>query len=665
MKKIDGLGMRTKKPQKHFAVYSAEDFYTAPIHQKRSKSLGPVLLYFLFFLLISFGTVFGLDSLHNYKNALETNSRLIEDEIKLGLKGIDSNDYQTASSHFKIADKKLNSLKIQLQQTGQYIPYLFYLPASNSKLNESTKIVNIVSDMTQAVSLLSNGLEAISSKGDQKSTDQTQLISSLTQNLSQVAQSDSDGLNKINVKLSESEVLLEKDDGGYYSDLKKELKANLPQIQAKVEEAIKIYQIIPKIFASEDQKNYLILFQNNSELRPAGGFLGSFAVANFQDTALKGLDFQTNIYNIDKPFMAKNPITVPPEYLYITPSVALRDSNYNPDFKLASQKVLWYYNQETGKQAEGVMALDTTLITNLLKIVGPIDMPDYGLSITGDNFLSEIEYQVEIGYFKDKANWPENAPKKILSEMMPKIIGKTFSGLGDSVKRSQIMSLLDQSLKQKHLLFYTDDGTIQNYLEANNYAGRIDSTDQDYIYLSDSNIGGKKSSLNVKETVSQKISIDANGKATKTVDIKRIHQGSYDWPDGINKTFNKLIVPKGSKITGYRLLSGDDFPYSDWVNRGKGGIATSVEGDKTVFSFWLNTKPKETGEIEINYQLPPELIFANSYQLLIQKQPGTLNTEQNIEISSPSKMIFIKSEEYKNPIDFLLDQDTILKADFR
>ena len=666
MKSVDGLEKKVvERPRYVRQKPIVEDFYFSKQRNKKPVNIIPGLLYILFFLIVSFGTVFSLDRVQAYKNDLEMNSRVIQDEIEQGLKGINENDYQTAAGRFKSADKKLTALKVQLQQTGQYIPYFFYLPQSDSKLNESTKIIKIVSTMTRSVSLLSNGLEALSSGNGPKTTDQIQLISDMTQKLTQVALNDKGRLEICDSELSDADKMLGASGGGYYSDLKKQLKTSLPEIRSKVKEAVNIYDLIPKIFAHDDTKNYLILFQNNSELRPAGGFLGSFAVAGFQDSALKQLDFETNIYKIDKPYMAKNPIFTPAEYLYVTPSLALRDSNYDQDFKPAAQKVMWFYSQETGKNSAGVIALDTTLITNLLKLIGPIEMPDYGLIVTGDNFLQEIEYQVEIGYFKDKSNWPENAPKKILSEMMPKIIQKTFSGLNNKEKRAQIVALINDSLFGKHLLFYADETSLQNYLEDQNYAGRISSFGGDYLLLSNSNIGGKKSSLNVKEAMSQKISLDTDGHVSKTVDIKRSHQGTYNWPDGINKTFNKLIVPEGSRIINYRILSGDDFPYSDWNNRDKGGIATSLEEGKTVFSFWLNTKPGETSELQINYQLPPELIFPDNYQLLIQKQPGTVGSNQNIEISSPRKKRYIKSEEYKNPINFVLDQDTILKADFR
>ena len=51
---------------------------------------------------------------------------------------------------------------------------------------------------------------------------------------------------------------------------------------------------------------YLILFQNNTELRPSGGFIGSFAEADFKKGAIQNYSFETNIYKRDKTYSQQN-----------------------------------------------------------------------------------------------------------------------------------------------------------------------------------------------------------------------------------------------------------------------------------------------------------------------------------------------------------------------
>lgn len=670
MRRIDGLKKvkePEEKPRKDPSSYW-EDFNLAPHPPKENHYYTKILGYIFLFLIVGLGTVFGINSTLSYKQELETQTKDIEKEIQSGLDALNNNQLQTAIGRFTSADKKLKNLKINLQETGQYIPYFFYLPQSDSKFTEASRILKATSAVTNAVSIAGQSLSEITkSDSSLKNQNQVDLISTQTTKLLNLSINDKKKLAQSLASLKESEELLLNTKSSNFQKLRQELLKKIPVIEENLNGTDRVYSLLPQILASNGQQKYLILFQNNSELRPAGGFLGSYAVANFADGKLKSLDFQTNIYKLDKPYLATHPNngSEAPEYSFINAGMAMKDSNYNYDFVNAMKRVLYYYNQETGDKAAGVIALDTTLITNLLKIVGPIQMPDYGLTVTDQNFLTEIEYQVEIGYFKDKTNWPENAPKKILEEMMPKIIGQTFSGLTDSKSRDQIMKLLDSSMTGKHLLFYSENAEVEKYLEAKNLAGRVADTSGDYFFLSNSNIGGLKSSLNVQETITQNLDFDENGGLTKTVTVQRHHAGSYTWPDGINKTYNKMIVPKGSKVLEWRVISGDDFPLSDFKNKNLGGVKTSEENGKTIFGFWLNTKPGEDSKVQIKYRLPASLNFADSYSLLMQKQPGTQGTNEIINITNPRKQVFLKGKKVSQPVTFNLLEDTSLSLEFK
>lgn len=660
MAAIDGLKKKKIERKSRQNIFEpAADFY----FEKRVKRVRKVnsvkgLYLFLIFVLVVLATVFGIDSTISYKNQLTKNSQDIEQEISSGLEKLSSDDYEGAVEHFTKANGDLKKLKISLQEGGQYIPYFFYLPQSDSTLNEASRILKATSSITDSIVLTGNILLQL--KQENETEDQNKLISEMTKKLSDLAIADLSPLKKASANLSDSEEILLNSKSAHYENLRKTLLSTIPEVKSRVNGISRIYEFLPSIFGVEGSKKYLILFQNNTELRPAGGFLGSFAVADFTNGKMEKLDFQTNIYKLDQPFIVKNPIAAPAEFQYLNANMALKDSNYEYDFSKSMKTVSDYYQKETAQNADGVIAIDTTLITNLLKIIGPIEMKDYGLTVTADNFLSEIEYIVEIGYFKDQKNWSENAPKKILAEMMPKLISKTFKGLSEKDTRSQIMSLITESLVQKHLLFYSTDLTTQKYFSDQNFNGQVKEVSGDYFFLSNANIGGLKSSLNIEESVNQSINIDNNGSISKEIKITRKHIGNGAWPDGENKTYNKMIVPKGSTLLGYQIVSGNDLPYSDWANRAKATVLTSEEDGKTIFSFWLNTKPKETSEMIVTYRLPVSINANENYSLLVQKQPGTIGSNYNIDIKAERKAIYENGKKLSIPIKFNLLEDTLL-----
>jgi hypothetical protein len=671
---IDGIkkihrrpSTRTKPIKNHFAQKkNDQDFFSNDWRRSRAEKIFPISVgHLLILVIVAIATIFGLASAENYKVELENQSRKIESDINDGLVALDQNDNKNALKAFKKADQRLNDLKINLQASGQYITYFFYLPESNSKLVEASRIVKMASAVTAAINLIGENLSVVDNRfnGNENYLDKISIVS---EELSTIATAGSEKINRCRQELANSEEILKNSDSEHFKKIRQSLIDKTPQLSTALLKLSEVYQLLPTIFAVSGEKEYLLLFQNNSELRPAGGFLGSFAVANFRDGHFDSLDFQTNIYKLDKAFSAKTSITEPEELMYISNGLAMRDSNYHYDFAEAMKKTLWFYEQESGKTADGVIALDTTLVTKLLEIVGPIKMPEYNLEVTSNNFLKEVEYQVEIGYFDDPSNWSENEPKKILAELMPKLVQEIFAGLNDSEKQTKIISLLTESLSSKHLLFYSNDATVQDYFEERNYAGRIrDIEGADYLFLSQANIGGKKSSLNIEEIVGQEIEIDELNNVSKTVDIKRLHHGSYDWPDGINKTYNKLIVPVGAKVTNYQIISGDDYPYGETKNVEKSGYKTYEENGRTIIAFWQNTKPGESSEISISFKLPYSDDFVDSYRMLIQKQPGVPNQKQIVKVNHPKKRVYFQGDLFDEPIEFYLEKDSIVSFEFK
>lgn len=365
------------------------------------------------------------------------------------------------------------------------------------------------------------------------------------------------------------------------------------------------------------KKSYLVLFQNNAEIRPGGGFIGSFARLDLNNGKAMALDFETNIYSLDKSFVnAGNVITPPSEFQFLTTAWAMRDSNVYADYAKSSEKVAWFYQQESGKKVDGVIAIDTTLFRNLLKIVGPINMPEYNMVVTDQNFLSEVQYQVEIGYYQNDQNKVTNQPKKILADMMPKF----FSAM---TKNSQVQSSVGKeiikAISEKHFMIYLTNPSVEDLVDGIGLSGKIHDTSGDYLYLSDANIGGLKSSLNIAETVNQNIEIDNTGKAKESLTILRKHSGSYEWPDGENVNFLRIMLPLATGIDSQNLKP-------------------EVLFGKTSVSYWQNTKPGETSKSEVNYHRDQAVDLASDifdYQISIQKQPGIESFNWNLYLVYP------------------------------
>jgi ribosomal protein S18 acetylase RimI-like enzyme len=132
--------------------------------------------------------------------------------------------------------------------------------------------------------------------------------------------------------------------------------------------------------ADGKRKKYMMLFQNDNELRPTGGFLTAFAII-FVENGKVTLDKSDDIYEMDKKFTKKLPI--PPvlgKYLTTEKKFNLRDMNIYPDFRASMELFTENYKSVRGEPSDfdGVIAIDTTVLTETLKVLGPVDVPGYG-----------------------------------------------------------------------------------------------------------------------------------------------------------------------------------------------------------------------------------------------------------------------------------------------
>lgn len=352
---------------------------------------------------------------------------------------------------------------------------------------------------------------------------------------------------------------------------------------------------------------YLILFQNNNELRASGGFIGSFAEVEVAGGRPGSINFGTNIYKLDEPFVAQFTVLPPPPLQRITQGKwAFRDSNWAADFPEAARQVLWFYEREWAvageeKKIDGVIALTTTVIEELLRLTGPIEMPAYATTLAADNFAEVVQFKVEKEYYQNRANWPVEEPKTILRDLIPILEERV-----KKVDKKALVDLVFRLLDEKFIILFSKNPLAERVILAQDWGGRVDPTSGNYLYIVNSNVDGGKSSRKINERV--RYNLDRTNRVVNLY-IEREHTGSGLWPDDVNRNWMRVLVPKGSKLIAARMALKNETPNVD----------IGEEAGKTVFGLWMNTNPKETQDLTIVFSLPPKISLS---PLIVQRQPG-------------------------------------------
>lgn len=431
----------------------------------------------------------------------------------------------------------------------------------------------------------------------------------------------------------------------------------LSSLTNDVKKAVILSQIWPAMAGFKEKKRYLVLFQNDNEIRPTGGFIGSFALVDI---------YQGKITNIEIPgggpydlqgSLTEN-VSSPRPIQLARARWEMQDANWFPDYPASAEKIKWFYEHSGGPSVDGVIALNTQLLQELLKITGPIELSEYGKFINADNFFMELQKAVEIEY--DRAL---NKPKQIIADLAPKLLKELLNNKDNYLK---VAAVCDQSLIEKNLLLYFTNPGLENSIINLGWGGEIKNFDQDYLSVINTNIGGQKSDAAISQKIFKETEIMNDGSIISTVNISRTNESNKgDLFTGINNVdYIRVYVPEGSQLisaSGFNPPSRELFEKAEvylaldqdlQAISGKitmdplTGTDINNEFGKTVFGNWSQTKPGETVTLTFKYLLPFKVkkgaksllaqTTKDQYALLVQKQPGSKNVTIENSLKFPA-----------------------------
>lgn len=438
------------------------------------------------------------------------------------------------------------------------------------------------------------------------------------------------------------------------------IKSAIPIVIGTISGFEQNYQIFLDILGHNGPRKYLFLFQNNQEMRATGGFVGSYGILDINDGHIRNL-FIDGIFNPDGQLSER---VVPPKPIQKVSAVwTMHDSNWFPSFPTSAEKAAWFYEKTGGPTVDGVIALTPTVMQKMLEITGPIEMPQYETTVDKDNFIEKTQYEVEIDYDKEL-----NKPKQFIADLAPMILDKVFS-VRNPQQISKVFKVLAGSLKEKHILIYSNNFNLQKIISEQGWSGEILQTSKDFLMVVNTNINGYKTDGVIDETISHKAEVQPDGSIIDTVKIKRVHNGGdsqFDWWNKVNADYMRVYVPKGSQLISAKGQTREfNQPPIDYDQLGfrrdaqvqkeelsmevdeETGTRIYEEENKTVFANWAYVSPRETVELEYQYLLPFKLDpgkdsnNSDGYSLLVQKQSGSQGSDFSSEVIFPENLEII------------------------
>jgi hypothetical protein len=419
----------------------------------------------------------------------------------------------------------------------------------------------------------------------------------------------------------------------------------LDRFQQGYSHMLALARLAPEAMGYPDQMSYLLVLQNNDELRPTGGFIGTYGILTVKDGEIDRLDTH-DIYHMDMP--VRDTLSIQPPHpidQYLVDKWYMRDANWSPDWPQSAEKIEWFYHQENSllppkddindfdKKFDGIIAITPNVVENLLRIVGPVELE--GEVYTADNFQNLLQYRVEKGHIE--LGIPSWHRKEIIGEILKELKQRVLAAPIEHY--ASIFKTVIQDLEKKNIMVYFKRGHLAEAARQANWDGAMPAVDGDYLYVVDANLGSLKTDAVMERSISYSIDSRASG-AAANLKINYDHTGQADWKTSRYRSYTRIYTPKGSELVSAR-------GFAETLNGSQADVYT--ENGYTVFAGLVLVSPNGNTKLELEYRLPAKFSTdkIDSYSLYVQKQPGKEVEPLSVKFSFSSPLInYVPQESF-------------------
>jgi hypothetical protein len=315
-----------------------------------------------------------------------------------------------------------------------------------------------------------------------------------------------------------------------------------------------------------------------------------------------------------------------------TQSWQLADAGWSPDFPTSAQDALRLYTNESGDaRIDGVLGMTTYTIDELLKVTGPLTVPDYDVTIaSGETTLTVLQ-------LTRAASTPGADRKAFLSAFADQLLASLLAL--PPRKWGDLLGATDSFVKGHLLSAWFRDGADQGLVAQSGFDGAIRLDAGDYLYPVDSNVApATKLNLLASRSLDLGVQIDAVGNARDT--LEATWNNRVDAPEWapyramvnvggrVLGMYFRLLVPERSRVE--TVSAGGMVPVDD---------PAMVEGEagRMAIGTYLKIAP---GTASLRYAwTSPYAANADAtggtYRLTIQAQPGMLPGPLVVTIKVP------------------------------
>lgn len=450
----------------------------------------------------------------------------------------------------------------------------------------------------------------------------------------------------------------------------KQFSTEFPETSDKV---MKFIERVPELIGSNKDTTYLVILQNETEMRSSGGLLTAFGTLKVTNgeiadniSLIDTWQLQYDMWRIGLP-MPRNNI-YGQSYLMNSGCGAtearVQDSAMYPDLNISMGYFKEYYDRVRAYFPEKYPQYDLSIIINynfsenLLELVQPLEIEGFG-TVNAENLYN---------FIKDETDNPENFYEENRKDIIKQIAEKAkerLLNLGLS-EMPKVINFLVTSFQARDVALASKNKDLQAYFDEYGLSGRSEKDfNGDYFQFNEAQNCALKLNKFIRNTVDLNINIQDDGSINNSVKIKWFQPQIYN--DSLSLQYSptlqfsyrawvRIFLPDGSTKINSDGLSRSGYLFYNPVTYFDSEMKKRVSDNIIQFDHrrFRESDPVERDEMNISWEVPKNINYNtnNEYRLLIQKHPGkSWGEKYNISINEKG---------VQRNIDFTLDRDKVV-----
>jgi len=588
--------------------------------------------------------------------------------IELSLDAL--NERETIAQSLNTLDTNLRLLDEEARPYLWLTPYLGWVPTYGGNIQNSPALLDLALALNTS---LQESYQSLSPLADLINQEQSPTLDAL---IAQIKQSQP-GLLRAQQALEQAKAQRANIKSQQLSpQIRTIIESRIDPAMTQLDQGLSVALAAPGLLGAgnEGLRTYMLVLQNEDEIRATGGFLTSVGTIVVRDGKIVTMLFEDS-YDFDD---LSKPYPAPPwqldEYM-MAPIWLLRDSNWSPDFPTAASWIEFLYAYTRGHSVDGIISITQHTLVRLLETTGPMQVDGYEMPINAENVLEIMRESKIPPEDTNRAEWDR---KEFISVLAPLLMDDIMAGQRFSWQ--DMLQTMTALLDERHILLQFDDPVIARLLAEQGWDGQVKPSQGDFLMVIDSNIGFSKSSQLVERKFDIEIDLRDLDKPYKHINIEyynpikseqdcgeaRVPEEERWYP--VSRCYGnylRVYTPVGSLLT-------DATPHpvpAKWTlrNRLVPARVDALDNDLDNFSVFGTyfVVPFETRlSTTFSFETPASVLEQKSdgsfrYSLKIQKQPGTFAIPISLRLLFPEGADIVKSSRQ------LTDENNTLFGEFR